>query len=207
MILLCWAATFGAESDLDRYLEEPRALADGAAQGSWVPHDRGTLGVLFYRGLEHLRLAAADDGARIEGARNLLRTAAQAYRATQMLDVVPVSLGHWAEAERRLGDPTRARELALEAAALLESGHPSLLNEAPVYLALHDACVDLGLLREARDAIQAGLPRLEKRLGTLRDTPYARPFATLLGANAGLVAAAEAYGLLPDAVREIVREA
>ncbi len=52
MILLCWAATFGGDSLLDAVLAEPRATADAALAGSWVPHDRATLGVLYYRGAE-----------------------------------------------------------------------------------------------------------------------------------------------------------
>src|SRR4029079_18853058 len=110
-------------------LEEPRRLADSAISGSWVPHDRATLGVLFYRGLEFLR----PDGGSADAARTLLRTAAEGYRATKMLDVVPVALGLWAEAERRCGQAVRARDLALEAARLLGEGSPSLLNEAPVF--------------------------------------------------------------------------
>src|SRR5260221_695784 len=80
-------------------------------------------------------------------ARGLFERVAHSYRATMNLDVLPVALGFWAEAERRLGDAEHAIELAGEAAGLLESGAPSLLNEAPVYLALHDACVDTGDLR------------------------------------------------------------
>ncbi|MBL9108536.1 MAG: serine/threonine-protein kinase PknK, partial [Myxococcales bacterium] len=55
MNLLCWAATFGGEPDLDVHLEKPRRVADDASHGTWVPHDRATLGVLFYRGVELLR--------------------------------------------------------------------------------------------------------------------------------------------------------
>src|SRR5205814_4764053 len=102
------------------------------------PHDRATLGVLFYRGMELLRSPSGASDARV-----LLRTAADGYRGTKMLDVLPVALGLWAEAERRCGDAEQARKLAREAAALLDEGSPSLLNEAPVYLALHDACADL----------------------------------------------------------------
>src|SRR5580704_4922383 len=125
MILLCWAATFGSDASLDVPLAETRAVADSAGTGSWVPHDRATLGVLFYRGAELLR----SDG-RAADARSLLRIAAQGYRGTKMLDVVPVALGLWAEAERLCGDAERACVLAGEAAALLEQGSPSLLNEA-----------------------------------------------------------------------------
>jgi tetratricopeptide (TPR) repeat protein len=195
MILLCWAATFGSDSSLDATLAETRGLADAALAGSWVPHDRATLGVLFYRGMERLRAQGGENDARI-----LLKIAAQGYRQTKMLDVLPVALGLWAEAERRCGNGGQARVLANEAAALFDEGSPSLLNEAPVFLALHDACVDLGELEEARSAIARGVPRLVTRVKGLAGTPYPRAFLTQLAPNAGLLAAAEAYSLVPDDV-------
>ncbi len=130
-------------------------------------------------------------------ARTLLKNAAQGYRQTKMLDVLPGAIGFWAEAERRCGQPERARELAREAADLLDEGSPSLLNEAPVFLALHDACIDLGDATLARDAIARGMPRLVRRVRGLAGTPYAKVFLTL-PANAGMLAAAEGYALLPD---------
>jgi tetratricopeptide (TPR) repeat protein len=201
MILLCWAATFGAQEDVAEMLAEPRRIADGAASGGWVPHDRATLGVLYYRGVELLR---SSDLADVERARTLLRTAAGAYRSTKMLDLVPVALGVWAEAERRLGEPQRAHELALEAVTMIEDGSPSLLNEAPIFLALHDTYVDLGRLREARDAIERGMPRLVLRVEGLRGTPYGREFLTNVAQNAGLVTAAEAYDLVPRGLKRIL---
>ncbi|MBV9949060.1 MAG: hypothetical protein JOZ69_19585 [Myxococcales bacterium] len=195
MILLCWAATFGGDDSLREALAEPRATAGAALAGSWVPHDRATLGVLFYRGLERLREPGGEGDAR-----TLLRIAAAGYRATKMLDVLPVALGLWAEAERRSGEAEQARSIAAEAASLLDEGWPSLLNEAPVFLALHDACVDLGRLEDARRAIAHGVPRLLRRVRGLSGTSYVRPFLTQLSANAGLIAAAEAYGLLPPEV-------
>ncbi len=117
MNLLCWAATFGPEPSLEEPLAESRAMADAALSGSWVPHDRATLGVLFYRGIEMLRESGGEDGAS-----SLLRTAATGYRATKMLDVLPVALGLWGEAERRCGHVDQARRLASEAAALLGQG-------------------------------------------------------------------------------------
>jgi tetratricopeptide (TPR) repeat protein len=195
MILLCWAATFGSDPQLDAALAETRDTANAALAGSWVPHDRATLGVLFYRGMELLRTAPEADKAR-----TLLRIAAQGYRATKMLDVLPVALGLWAEAERLCSRPEQARELASEAAALFDEGSPSLLNESPVFLSLHDACVDLGELRLARQAIARGVPRLLTRLRGLAATPYTHAFLTSLASNAGLLAAAEAYGLVPDEV-------
>ncbi len=199
MILLCWAATFGGDATLEGALAEPRATADAALAGSWVPHDRATLGVLFYRGMELLR-----SGGHETDARTLLKIAAQGYRATKMLDVLPVALGLWAEAERRCGNGTQARELAAEAAGLLDQGSPSLLNEAPVLLALHDACVDLGNLEEARNAIARGMPRIVTRLNGLAGTPYARAFLTQLASNAGLLSAAEAYDLVPADITAVL---
>ena len=114
--------------------------------------------------------------------------------------MLPVALGLWAEAERRCGNAEQARTLANEAAALFAEGSPSLLNEAPVFLALHDACVDLGRLEDARSAIARGVPRLVTRVRGLAGTSYARAFLTQLASNAGLLVAAEAYGLVPDEV-------
>ena len=203
MNLLGWVATFGPNLQLDRMLADPRAVADASAAGSWVPHDRATLGVLYYRGLELMRSPEADNH---ERARSLLRTAAQGYRATKMLDVVPVAMGFLAEAERRCGAPDKAREIAREAAKLLDEGSPSLLNEAPVFLALHDACVDLGDLSEAREAILRGIPRLATRVQGLSGTPYPHDFLTQLQSNAGLLAAAEAYGLMPKELVAVLGE-
>jgi hypothetical protein len=166
-----------------------------------VPHDRATLGVLFYRGAELLRVEA-----RAADARNLLRICAQGYRATKMLDVLPVALALWAESERLCKSAERARELASDAADLLEAGSPSLLNEAPVYLALHDACVDLGALGDARTAIVRGVPRLVTRVRGLSGTPYGHAFLTQLAPNAGLLAAAEAYGLVPAEISGVLSE-
>jgi eukaryotic-like serine/threonine-protein kinase len=214
MILLCWASTFGSDPALDPLLADPRSIADSAISGAWVPHDRATLGVLFYRGVELLRSDRAIPPGRLsesrpqatnaEQARTLLRIAANGYRATKMLDVVPVALGLWAEAERRCGEAERALEIATEAASLLEQGSPSLLNEAPIYLALHDACVDLGRLAEAKEAIARGLPPLATRVKGLSGTPYARDFLANLAPNAGLTAAAEGYGLERPEIQEIL---
>lgn len=215
MNLLCWTANFGSEPALDSLLVEPRSIADSAVSGAWVPHDRATLGVLFYRGVELLRNETAsrvpanaaeppvgDHAAR--QARTLLKTAAGGYRATKMLDVVPVALGLWGEAERRCGQPERAVELGTEAVNLLEHGSPSLLNEAPIYLALHDALVDLGRNAEAKNAIARGLPRLVTRVHGLLGTPHAKDFLTHVSSNAGLLAAAEGYGIVSPELSEIL---
>ncbi len=191
MLLLGWAAHFGADSALDAELKEPRANADDAAAGGWVGQDRVTLGMLFYRGCELLR-GGADQVSR---ARSLLSKAAAAYRATENRDVLPVALGFWAEAERRSGEHERAEQIALEAADLVEAGAPSLLNEAVIYLALHGARIDQGDFAGAEDAIARAMPALERRTRGLRDTPYAKAFLALPD-NARLIEAADSLGRL-----------
>jgi len=203
MNLLCWTSTFGADPLLDPLLAEPRATADAAIGGSWVAQDRATLGVLFYRGVE---LLLGDSRAQAESARTLLKAAGQGYRATNMLDVLPVALGRLAEAVRRCGDPDSAYALAREAADLLDHGSPSLLNEAPVFLALHDAAVARGAEDEARQAIARAIPRLVTRVRSLVGTPYARAFLTQLTINAGLLSAAEEYGLVPSEITSILEQ-
>ncbi len=200
MVLLGWAAAFGADARLDVALAEPRTSADEAAGGVWVVRDRTTLGVLFYRGCELLR----GDASALPRARALLKTAAEAYRSTDNRDVLPVALGFWAEAERRLGNAEHAIEIAREAAELVEGGAPSLLNEAPIYLALHDASVDVGDLRNARAAMERAIPPLMRRLAGLEGTPYARPFLLRLPHNSGLLAAAEAYGCIPEELERML---
>ncbi|APR78087.1 serine/threonine protein kinase [Minicystis rosea] len=201
MVLLCWAATYGADARLDAALSEPRESADEAAAGTWVVRDRATLGVLFYRGCELLR----GDTSTLPKARALLKTAAEAYRSTDNRDVLPVALGFWAEAERRFGHADQGVEIASEAARLIEAGAPCLLNEAPIYLALHDACVDMGDLTGARDAMQRGVAPLLRRLKGLEGTPYARSFLLGLPHNSALLAAAEAYGCIPEEIERLLR--
>ena len=122
--------------------------------------DRATLGVLFYRGCELLR----GDAAQLTRARQLLQTAAEAYRSTENRDVLPVALGFWAEAERRVGNAEQASRSRTRPRGSSRRGAPSLLNEAPVFLALHDACVDLGDLRGARAAMERGMIPLTRRV-------------------------------------------
>jgi serine/threonine protein kinase/tetratricopeptide (TPR) repeat protein len=202
MNLLCWAATYGADARLDTLLTEPRANADEAASGTWVVRDRSTLGVLFYRGCELLR----GDAAVLPKARALLKTAVEAYRSTDNRDVLPVALGFWAEAERRFGHAEQAVEIAREASGMVEAGAPSLLNEAQIYLSLHDAYVDLGDLRGARDAMARGIVPLLRRLKGLEGTPYARSFLLGLPHNSALLAAAEAYGCIPPEIERLLQQ-
>jgi hypothetical protein len=200
MNLLGWAATFGNDRTLEGLLAEPRADADMAATGSWAAPDRANLGLLFYRGWELLRLGPEN----LERARALLRVRAASYRAMGHRDVLPVALGVWADAERRCGHPQRAVELAREAAELLAHGAPSLLNESTVYLALHDACLELGDPAGARDAVARCMPALLRRVEGLVGTPYARSFLTELPDNASLLAAAERFSLLPDKLHRVL---
>lgn len=202
MNLLCWAATYGVDARLNTLLAEPRANADEAASGTWVIRDRVTLGVLFYRGCELLRSGSAA----LPRARSLLKTAAEAYRSTDNRDVLPVALGFWAEAERRSGQAEQAVEIAKEASRLVEAGAPSLLNEAPIYLSLHDAYVDVGDLCGARDAMTRGLVPLLRRLRGLEGTPYARTFLLGLPHNSAVLTTAEAYGCIPPEIASLLQQ-
>jgi hypothetical protein len=203
MNLLGWTATFGSDPRLDLELADARADADDAAIGAWAAPDRANLGVLFYRGCEWL--ASSDPGAPSR-ARTLLKIATESYRVTGNRDLIPVALGRWAEAELRLGEHARARALAEESAGLLEQGAPSLLNESPVFLALHDACCAGGDERGAIDAVKRGLLPLTRRLAGLKNTPYAHLFLTALAHNEALLKKAADYGLVPSDVTNALSE-
>ncbi|MBM4356815.1 MAG: protein kinase [Deltaproteobacteria bacterium] len=200
MLLLGWAAHFGADATLDVELAEPRASADEAAIGGWVGQDRVTLGMLFYRGCELLRGGAEQ----LPRARALLSKAAQTYRATENRDLLPVALGSWAESERRLGEPEKAEQLAREAAELVEAGAPCLLNEAVIYLALHGSRLDRGDFVGAEEAIGRAMPALERRLAGLKGTSYVQAFLRLPD-NARLLETAEALGCTPPGVESLGR--
>lgn len=197
MNLLGWAATFGNDVKLEQHLAAVREDADAAAAGVWAAPDRSNLGMLFYRGCELLRSKGEAQSRRALG---LLRMSAQAYRQTANRDVLSVALGMWAEAERRCGNAHAALDLAREAAQLLEAGAPSLLNEAPVFLAYHDAAMDLGDAELARAAISQAVPLVQRRLLGLAGTPYAKLYLTELPHNTRLLAIAEELGVVPDAI-------
>ncbi len=199
MILLCWASTFGSRMrstvDSTGSVAEQRGLADAATLGSWVPHDRATLGVLFYRGLE---LAAVGKTIATRGrrAKTLLRIASQGYRATKMLDLVPVALGLWAEAERRCGNAAQAQELAREASGLLRRG----LTEPPQRGAgVPGAPRRVGRPRRAGARAQRDRLLHPAAQTRLKGPPPGRPegvaFVTQLASERGLLAAAEGYDL------------
>jgi hypothetical protein len=119
-------------------------------------------------------------------------------------DLIPVALGRWAEAEHRAGDHARARALAEESAGLLERGAPSLLNESPVFLALHQACLADSDERAAIEAVKRGMLPLTRRLAGLGNTPYARLFLTALVHNEALLKKAHLYGLVPAEVTDVL---
>jgi hypothetical protein len=201
MNLLGWTATFGPDPALDAELAEPRADADAAMNGLWVTPDRATLGALFYRACEWL---ASADAKGPDNARKLFKITTEAYRSTGNRDIVPVALGMWSEAERRAGDLTRARSLAGEAAMLLEQGAPSLLNESPVFVALHDVELEADYTPGARAAVERGMVLLRRRLGGLKGTPYARVFLSDLVYNDRLLRRAKEYGLVPPEVSAVL---
>lgn len=201
MILLGWAAHFGADPSLDAALSEPRESADEAATGVWLVKDRVTLGTLFYRGCELLR----EPGAGLRRARALLQISTEAYRTTENRDVLPVAMGYWAEACRRLGEVDQAAQLAQEAADLVEAGAPSLLNEAIIYLALHSARVQLGDLAGARSAIERAMPPFVRRVTGLKGTSYVRDFLRGLEHNVALLEAADRLGRLPEEIDRLLQ--
>jgi hypothetical protein len=201
MNLLGWASLYGNDRRLESFLSETRAEADAAATGYWAAPDRANLGILFYRGVELLRANQEQQRSR---ARVLLRMAATNYRNLGHRDLLPVGLGMWAEAERVCGDLAAAAEVGGEAAALLLSGAPSLLNEAPVFLSLYKTKVALGDEVGAVDTLAASIRPLQRRLNGLAPSPYARMFLTELPHNAELVAAADAEGLLPDSIHRLL---
>jgi predicted Ser/Thr protein kinase len=203
MLLLGWSASFGSDQQLDGILRDVRDDADAAAAGTWTAPARENLGVLFYRGLELLNNHGHQNK---ERARSLLRLSAEAYRNTKNRDLLPVALGLWARAELKCGDAAHSLELALSAATLLRSGAPSLLNESPVYLALHDAHARLAQPDHAKRAIEQAMAPLVRRVQGLAPTRYARPFLTALADNSALVSMAESYGVLPESIRRQLRD-
>jgi len=201
MILLGWVAHFGDDAALSAALTEARSSADEAAGGAWMVRDRVSLGVLFYRGCELLD----GDQAHLRRAKALLETAAEAYRSTGNRDVLPVALGYWAEALRRLGRVEQAERIAQEAAELVGAGAPSLLNEAIIYLALHHARLQLGDLSGAHQAIDCAMGPLLRRVRGLEGTDYVRTFLFGLQHNAQLIEIAGTHGCLPEPIEAVHR--
>ena len=192
MILLCWAATFGSDGSLDAPLAEHARPGRRGPGGQLGPaRSRDARRALLPREWSCLRAAgrrerrahaAQDRRAGLPGDQDARRAAGRARTAGRRPS------GAAATASRRA--TWRARRPRCST-----TGSPSLLNEAPVFLALHDACVDLGELEEARRAIARGRAAAgDARCKGLAGTPYARAFLTQLAPNAGLLAAAEAYG-------------
>jgi eukaryotic-like serine/threonine-protein kinase len=199
MNLLGFAALYGTDRELDALLGETRSQAESDADSIWLSGDRANLGILYYRGVELLHRGSR---ATLPKACALLERACREYRVQLHQDVLPVALGQWAEAERRLGRLESSRNLAVEGAMLLQAGAPSLLNEAPLYLALYRVESDLGEAVRAEQALRSGMQPLMRRFQTLAGSPYARTFLTGLLENADLIAAASAAGLLPASLAE-----
>lgn len=204
MNLLGWAGLYGTDRRLDTFLSETRSEADAAATGYWTAPDRSNLGILYYRGVELLRSGNESHRRR---ALILLKMSTASYRDAGHRDVLPVALGMWAEAERLCGNARAAAALGHEAAQLLLSGAPSLLNESPVYLTLYKARLELGDESGARDALAQSVRPLLRRLNGLMGSAYAGSFLTQLPQNAELVAAAEAAGLLPESIHRVLAQA
>jgi hypothetical protein len=202
MVLLGWTSEFGTDPRADALLAEERARLDEVASGAWLPSDRGSLGLVYYRALEHLR---ASDGAGVALAEKLLRAAVSGYEHTQMLDLLPVALGRLAAAELAQGSIDGALALASRAAQLVETGAPSLMNEAPIFLALHDALADKDDREGAARAIARGTPFFERRIAGLRGTPYALSFVSNLHDNARFSALAQRYGHVGEDLEAIVQ--
>ena len=199
MIAIAWLAEYGPDPGFAPDRGEVPDAGGGTQTGGVAAPDRVTLGVLFYRGCELLR----SGGDRLPHACQLLRMAAEAYRAADDRDALPVALGFWAEAERRMGEHEAAVLLAREAAELIEGRAPTHLNEAVIYVALHGASVDLGDEAGARTAVERAIRALSRRVFGLRDTPYVRGFMAL-SHNATIVDAADVLGVLPAELAEYV---
>lgn len=218
MLLLCWTSVFGEDQSLDPHLEDLRAEADEAAAGMWTAPARETLGVLYYRGVELLRQtpghwsaqrktsrsqtqlvavrnAQPDSDPSPARARILLRISARGYRTTENHDVLPVALGMWGLAEHLAKNSERALQIATEAATLLASGAPSLLNESPIFLTLHDVHLSRGSFDDAKAAIAAALPFLSRRATSLDNSPYLGHFIAGLDDNRRLLTLATQYSL------------
>ncbi len=228
MLLLCWTSVFGEDPELNSDLAELRAEADEAAAGMWTAPARETLGVLYYRGAELLRQtpghwsaprktsrsqtqlvavknAQLDSDPSPARARILLRISARGYRTTENHDVLPVALGMWALAEHLAKNTERALQIATEASMLLASGAPSLLNESPIFLTLHDVHLSRGNFVDAKGAIEAALPFLDRRAQSLRTSPYLLHFLTGLDDNRRLLTLATQYSI-PHAHTETLAE-
>ena len=195
MNLLCWAATFGADAQLDALLAEPRAIADAALAGSWVPHDRATLGVLFYRGMELLR-----GDARRRRPRARARSSGPPRKATarpRMLDVVARRarlLGRGRAPLRRRRAGARARERG--GRLLDEARRACSTRRRCSWRSTTPASISASSTRRA-SAIARGMPRLVTRVQGPRGYALRARLPHAAAPNAGLLAAAEAYGLVP----------
>ena len=196
MILLCWAATFGSDASLDAALAEPRGHGRRGA--------RRQLGPARPRDARRPLLPGHGAPARA-GRRERRAHAAQDRRAGLPRDedarrapgrARPLGGGRAPLRQRDAGARrSRARRRACSTRARRACStrrRCSSRSTTPASIS--------GELEQARNAIARGVPRLVTRLKGLAGTPYARAFLTQLAPNAGLLAAAEAYGLVPDEI-------
>ena len=222
MNLLCWVATFGPETALDALLADPRAIADNAVSGAWVPHDRATLGVLYYRGAELLRndpkvgaaagrvrarthrcAARARPSKRARSSRRPPADIAQRRCSTSSPSRSGLGRGR-APLRRSPIAPSRSRPRPRACSSTARRASSTRRRSISRSTTRASTSVDPS---EAKDAIARGLPRLVTRVHGLSGTPYAKEFLRHLAPNAGLIAAAEAYGLLPaEIVATLARE-
>ena len=201
MNLLCWSATFGADSAHDSLLAEPRATADAAIGGSWVPHDRASLGVLYYRGTELLR--AIRRALRIARARSFVSRRKAIARRRCSTSSLSRS-GYWAEAERRCGQAERAARARARGRDDDGGRAPEPAQRGPGLSRAARRLRRSLLAPRSETGDRARHPRLVTRVHGLAGTPYAQGFLTQLAPNAGLLAAAEAYGLVPGEIAALI---
>ncbi len=202
MVLLGWTSTFGTDARADGFLVEERARLDEVGAGAWLPSDRGSLGLVYYRALEHLRNS---DPVSHAMAVKLLMSAVSGYEHTNMLDLLPVALGRLASAMLACGDVEQAAHTAARAASLVETGAPSLMNEAPIFLALHDTYAARHDWGSASQSIARGERFFDRRITGLKGTPYADSFVAKLPDNARFAELSVTYGRASVDLEEIVQ--
>jgi hypothetical protein len=78
------------------------------------------------------------------------------------------------------------------------------MNEAPIFLALHDALRAEGNAAEAARAIARGAPFFERRIVGLRGTPYAHSFVWSLADNARFAELSSRYGSVSDELADVI---
>lgn len=179
MILLCWCAYYGEPKKHGLLASERRDTAKAALASGWIPHDRISLGSLFYHGIELLREGTGDHVAQAEA---LLRLSVRGYEATKMYDVLPAAKGFLAHALRRLGNHEEALRIAAEATVACREGLPSLLSESIAFAAYAEVLLATGHREKACEALRQGLPYVERRVATVAEK-YQKAFRDTVPEN------------------------